>query len=69
MDTVAPAKLGSIAGVAIVILGLVLGWRAGFGLGDTSWWIFLSTAVIPVAFGVLIIIASEILSKMRNGDE
>ena len=65
-----PVILSQIAGVAIVITGLVLGGNAYFVYNGAplAVWIFLSTAVIPVAFGVLIIVASDIASKLGNKD-
>ena len=66
-----PVILSQIAGVAIVITGLVLGGNAYFVYNEAplAVWIFLSTAVIPVACGVLIIVAAEILLRLGNSDD
>ena len=63
-----PVMLSRIAGFAIIILGLALGWKAGLEIGD-SWWQFINTAVIPVAFGVVILVTAEVLSRLGNSDE
>ena len=60
-----PVMLSRIAGVVIVILGLVLGWRVGLGIGGT-WWMFLNTTLLYVACGVLIMVAADIANKLGN---
>jgi len=69
MDT--PVMLSRIAGVVIVIIGLALGWKAGSDcrscMGD-NWWEGIETAVIPVACGVLIMVAAEVLSRLGKSN-
>ena len=67
------AMLGRIAGVGIIILGLALGWKSADGVGwditgSDAIWMFINTALLPVALGVLIIVAGNIASKLGNKD-
>ena len=60
---------GRIAGVAIIILGLALAWKSADGVGWDSTgsdaiWMFINTALLPVALGVLIIVAAEIVLRL-----
>ena len=62
---------GRIAGVGIIILGLALGWKSADGVGwditgSDAIWIFIITALLPVALGVLIIVASEIVLRLGS---
>ena len=66
-----PVILSRIAGVAIAILGLAHASANGFGIGSFGgsilgggWSMFLSTALYPVALGILIIIAAEVLLRL-----
>jgi len=64
-------KLPGLAGIGIIILGLMLGYRAAqAGAYDnaTIWWVFVDTALIPVALGVLILVVSSIALKLDNKD-
>ena len=63
-----PVMLSRIAGFVIIILGLALGGETALGIGDSEWQ-FINTALIPVAFGVLIMVAAEILFRLGNSDE
>ena len=63
--------LGLFAGIGIIILGLMLGYKkaqAGAYDNETIWWVFVDTALIPVALGVLIVVASIIALKLGNKD-
>ena len=60
---------GRIAGVAIIILGLALAWKSADGVGwdipgSDAIWMFINTALLPVALGVLIIVAAEIVLRL-----
>ena len=62
---------GRIAGVAIIILGLALGWKSADGVGwditgSDAIWMFTNTALLPVALGVLIIVAAEIVLRLGS---
>ena len=61
-------KLARFVGVVIVIGGLALGSKA-WSAGDSDGiWLFLNNAMNPVGLGVLIIVASDIASKLGNKD-
>ena len=62
---------GRIAGVAIIILGLALGWKSADGVGwditgSDAIWMFINTALLPVALGILIIVAAEIVLRLGS---
>ena len=62
---------GRIAGVGIIILGLALGWKSADGVGwditaSDAIWMFINTALLPVALGVLIIVAAEIVLRLGS---
>ena len=62
---------GRIAGVAIIILGLALGWKSADGVGwditgSDAIRMFFNTALLPVALGVLIIVAAEIALRLGS---
>ena len=59
-------KLARLAGVAIIIGGLALGSKAWNASDSDGIWMFLNNALNPVGLGVLIIVASEIASKLGN---
>ena len=61
-------KLARLAGGLIIIGGLALGSKA-WSAGDSDGiWLFLNNAMNPVGLGVLIIVASDIASKLGNKD-
>ena len=55
-----------LVGVVIVIGGLALGSKAWNASDSNGIWMFLNNALNPVGLGVLIIVASDIASKLRN---
>ena len=60
---------GRVAVVGIVLLGVLLGGKATDGFYFDTWdafWLFINTALIPVAFGVLITVASEIVLRLGS---
>ena len=59
-------KLARLAGVAIIIGGLALGSKAWNASDSDGIWMFLNNALNPVGLGVLIIVASDIASKLGN---
>lgn len=59
---------GRIAGLVIIIIGLALGIKVSDGMDD-PYWIFLSTAVMPLGIGFLIIVASEIAARLGSTDD
>ena len=60
--------VGRLAGAVIIIGGLALGSKA-WNAGDSDGiWLFLNNAMNPVGLGVLIIVASDIASKLGNKD-
>ena len=64
-----PVVLGRIAGVVIIIIALALGIKLSSGEYD-PYWVFLSTAVMPLSFGFLILIATEIAARLvSSGDD
>ncbi len=60
--------VGRLAGVVIIIGGLALGSKAWNASDSDGTWMFLNNALNPVGLGVLIIIASDIASKLGNRD-
>ena len=60
--------VGRLAGVVIIIGGLALGSKAWNASDSNGIWLFLNNAMNPVALGVLIIVASDIASKLGNKD-
>ena len=61
--------VGRLAGVAIIIGGLALGSKAWNASDSDGIWMFLNNALNPVGLGVLIIVASDIASKLGNKDD
>ena len=59
-------KLARLAGVAIIIGGLALASKAWNASDSDGIWMFLNNALNPVGLGVLIIVASDIASKLGN---
>ena len=59
-------KLARLAGVVIIIGGLALGSKAWNASDSDGIWMFLNNALNPVGLGVLIIVASDIASKLGN---
>ena len=59
-------KLARLVGVVIVIGGLALGSKAWNASDSDGIWMFLNNAMNPVGLGVLIIVASDIASKLGN---
>ena len=57
-----------LVGVVIVIGGLALGSKAWNASDSDGIWMFLNNALNPVGLGVLIIVASDIASKLGNKD-
>ena len=60
--------LARLIGVVIVIGGLALGSKAWNASDSDGIWMFLNNALNPVGLGVLIIVASDIASKLGNKD-
>jgi len=60
--------VGRLAGVVIIIGGLALGSKAWNASDSDGIWMFLNNALNPVGLGVLIIVASDIASKLGNRD-
>ena len=60
--------LARLVGVVIVIGGLALGSKAWNASDSDGIWMFLNNAMNPVGLGVLIIVASDIASKLGNKD-
>ena len=58
-----------LVGVVIVIGGLALGSKAWNASDSDRIWMFLNNALNPVGLGVLIIVASDIASKLGNKDD
>ena len=58
--------VGRLAGVVIIIGGLALGSKAWNASDSNGIWLFLNNAMNPVGLGVLIIVASDIASKLGN---
>ena len=58
--------VGRLAGVVIIIGGLALGSKAWNASDSDGIWMFLNNALNPVGLGVLIIVASNIASKLGN---
>ena len=61
--------VGRLIGVAIIIGGLALGSKAWNASDSDGIWMFLNNALNPVGLGVLIIVASDIASKLGNKDD
>ena len=61
-------KLLGLVGVVIIIGGLALGSKAWNASDSDGIWMFLNNALNPVGLGVLIIVASNIASKLGNKD-
>ena len=61
--------VGRLAGVVIIIGGLALGSKAWNASDSDGIWMFLNNALNPVGLGVLIIVASDIASKLDNKDD
>jgi len=60
---------GRIAGITIIILGLALAWKSAPNVGwditgSNAIWMFINRALLPVALGVLIIVAAEIVLRL-----
>ena len=62
-----PVIFGRIAGVVIIIIALALGIKISAGEYD-PYWIFLSTAVMPLSAGILILVATEIVARLVSPD-
>jgi hypothetical protein len=61
--------VGRLAGVVIIIGGLALGSKAWNASDSDGIWMFLNNALNPVGLGVLIIVVSDIASKLGNKDD
>ena len=61
--------VGRLAGVVIIIGGLALGSKAWNASDSDGIWMFLNNAMNPVGLGVLIIVSSDIASKLGNKDD
>ena len=59
-------KLARLAGGLIIIGGLALASKAWNASDSDGIWMFLNNALNPVGLGVLIIVASDIASKLGN---
>ena len=60
--------VGRLAGVVTIIGGLALASKAWNASDSDGIWMFLNNALNPVGLGVLIIVASDIASKLGNKD-
>ena len=60
--------VGRLAGAVIIIGGLALGSKAWNASDSDGIWMFLNNGLNPVGLGVLIIVASDIASKLGNKD-
>ena len=60
--------VGRLAGAVIIIGGLALGSKAWNASDSDGIWMFLNNALNPVALGVLIMVAGNIVSKLGNRD-
>ena len=60
--------VGRLAGVVIIIGGLALASKAWNASDSDGIWMFLNNGLNPVGLGVLIIVASDIASKLGNTD-
>ena len=69
MKRVGLDMLVRLVGVVIVIGGLALGSKAWNASDSDGIWMFLNNALNPVGLGVLIIVASDIASKLGNKDD
>ena len=58
--------VGRLAGAIIIIGGLALGSKAWNASDSDGIWMFLNNALNPVGLGALIIVASDIASKVGN---
>ena len=58
--------VGRLAGIVIIIGGLALGSKAWNASDSDGIWMFLNNALNPVGLGALIIVASDIASKVGN---
>jgi hypothetical protein len=61
--------IGRGLGLLIVMIALAVGARASSGvdstlLGGDTLWVFLATAMTPLGVGFLVLVASEILSRL-----
>ena len=61
-------KLPGLVGIVIIIGGSALGSKAWDASDSNGIWMFLNNALNPVGLGVLIIVASDIASKLGNKD-
>lgn len=52
--------LGRLAGVVVVLASVGVGIRFAVEGGDSVFWVFLLWATTPVAFGVLVLVATEV---------
>jgi len=63
-------KVLGLAGIGIIIIGLMFGYHNAQANpaydNKTIWWVFVETALVPVALGVLILVASSIALKLGN---
>ena len=55
-----------LVGVVIVIGGLALGSKAWNASDSDGIWMFINTTLLPVALGVLIIVAAEIVLRLGS---
>ena len=61
--------VGRLAGVVIIVGGLALGSKAWNASDSDGIWMFLNNALNPVGLGVLIIVGSDIASKLGNKND
>jgi len=54
------------AGTGIIVLGLIFGFRQAGTADDAKFWVFLTYSLIPVALGVLIMVAADIADRLGN---
>ena len=58
--------VGRLAGAVIIIGGLALASKAWNASDSDGIWMFLNNGLNPVGLGILIIVASDIASKLGN---
>ena len=54
------------AGTGIFVLGVIFGFRQAGAADDAKFWVFLNFALIPMALGILIMVAADIADRLGN---
>ena len=60
------AMFFQFAGTGIFVLGVIFGFRQAGASDDAQFWVFLNFALIPMALGVLIMVAADIADRLGN---